>query len=77
METPKQQNNKLIGWVIFIAAAVLILALFGKQDDHNKCVERAEQAAIDTYDISTYPNTAERSALQERYKQSYISGSCR
>lgn len=58
-----------------IVVAVAIIAIgyaIYHNNNMNDCKSNADKAAIETYPISQYPDTAQRSSLQEAYKQKYL-----
>lgn len=72
----KNNNSGWIVWAVVAAILVLVAAGLSRQHSHNQCVNRAVAAAVDTYGIQQYPNTAVRSQLQDQYKNKYIAQNC-
>jgi uncharacterized protein YxeA len=62
----------IITIVIVIAVIIGGLFLLDKRQARQDCEDRALVAATDQYPINEYPDTAQRSQLQEDYEQRYL-----
>lgn len=72
MEYKEQGNNTFISVIVGVAVLLLIIFVASNKQSQSDCNDRAEQAAIETYDMQNYPDTAERGRLQAVYKQTYM-----
>lgn len=77
MEQKQSNNSSVITWVVIGVIVIGGLYLFQQRQERKECEARANAAAVETYDMSSYPNTAQRGQLQAQYEQSYINSSCR
>lgn len=65
--------------IIAITAVILAISfvLLANYQKHQTCLEKAQEEAIMWYDVNSYPDTTERSHLQEEFKNRYIQQHCK
>lgn len=67
--------KKLISIVIIVVLAGGGLYLWDKKE-RVACESRANELAVSYYPMSQYPDMAERTQLQSKYKTTYIADYC-
>lgn len=57
---------------VIVVLLVIVGGIFLTQRNRSNCENDAARASIEMYPVSEYPDTGERSRLQDTYKQTYM-----
>lgn len=68
--------REILGKLVFGVIVLIVLYLITNSSKQS-CYDEATAKSVSAYPYSLYPETQQRSYLQNTYKQSYIANNCR